>query len=70
MNTDEIIREIENLPIQKRIYVLEKTILSIRKAEETSHIHKAADALHADYKTDKELTAFTVLDFENFYETR
>ena len=29
---------------------------------------KAADNLIADYKTDTELTAFTDLDFEDFYE--
>lgn len=31
---------------------------------------KAADTLYTDYKSDKELTAFTNLDFEDFYETR
>jgi hypothetical protein len=30
----------------------------------------AADDLSEDYPSDKELTAFTNLDFENFYETR
>ena len=31
---------------------------------------KAADELYEDYLSDKELTAFTNLDFEDFYETR
>jgi hypothetical protein len=31
---------------------------------------KAADALVSDYLTDTELTVFTNLDFENFYEAR
>jgi hypothetical protein len=31
---------------------------------------KVANALYADYKTDKELTAFTNLDFEAFYEAK
>jgi hypothetical protein len=30
----------------------------------------AADALLLDYRQDKELTAFTALDFEDFYEAR
>jgi len=30
----------------------------------------AAEALYEDYKDNKELTAFTNLDFENFYEAR
>jgi hypothetical protein len=31
---------------------------------------KAADALYADYNTDNELTAFTNLDFVDFYEAK
>jgi hypothetical protein len=70
MRTAEIIKEIQNLPIQKRIYVIEKTIQSIRKLEETNQLRNAADKLYTDYLSDKELTVFTNLDFENFYETR
>jgi hypothetical protein len=70
MNASEIIKEIQNLPIQKRIYVIEKTIHSIRKEEDINQLKKAADTLLADYTTDKDLTSLTVLDFENFYETR
>lgn len=70
MNTSEIIKEIKNLPIQKRIYVLEKTIRSIRQQEDTSQLKKAADALLSDYNTDIDLIGFTVLDCEAFYETR
>jgi hypothetical protein len=70
LRTAEIIKEIQNLSIQKRIYVLEKTIHSIRQQEDDKQMRKAADKLYVDYKTDKELTAFTALDFENFHETR
>jgi len=70
MNTNEIIKEIQNLPIQKRIYVIEKTIHSIRRQEDKNELRKAADAIYEDYKSDNELTAFMVLDYENFYETR
>ena len=45
MNTNEILKEIQNLPIQKRIYVIEKTIQSIRQQEDTSQLKKAADLL-------------------------
>ena len=64
MRTAEIIKEIQNLPIQKRIYVIEKTIQSIRKLEETNQLRNAADKLYTDYLSDKELTVFTNLDFE------
>jgi len=70
MRTNEIIKEIQRLPIQKRIYVIEKTIHSLRKHENTNQMKKAADTLYADYKSDKELTVFTNLDFEDFYEAK
>ena len=70
MRTSEIINEIQRLPIQKRIFVLEKTIHSIRKNEDAIQMQNAAKSLYHDYKTDKELTIFTNLDFEGFYETR
>ena len=70
MRTSEIINEIKRLPIQKRIYVIEKTIHSIRTQEDTEQMNIAADTLYGDYKSDKELTAFTELDFESFYEAR
>ena len=70
MRTTEIIKEIQRLPMQKRIYVIEKTIHSIRKEEDNIVLKKATSALYVDYKSDKELTEFTNLDFEKFYETR
>jgi nucleoside diphosphate kinase len=70
MRTNEIIKVIQRLPIQKRIYVIEKAIHSIRKQEDTNQMNIAADTIYTDYKSDKKLTAFTDLDFEDFYETR
>ena len=70
MKTKELIKEIQKLPVRKRIYVIERSMHLIRKQEERDQMKKAADKLHGDYLTDKELTAFTNLDFENFYETR
>lgn len=70
MRTIEIIKEIQRLPILKRIYVIEKAIQSIRKQEDINQMTKAADNLYTDYESDEELTAFTVLDYEDFYEAR
>jgi hypothetical protein len=70
MRTNELIKEIIKMPIQKRIYLIEKTIHSIRENTDSDQMLKAADKLLVDYKTDKELTAFSNLDFEDFYETR
>jgi len=54
MRTNDIIKEIQRLSIHKRIYVIEKTIHSIRKQEETIQMKKAVDTLLPDYKSDKE----------------
>jgi len=70
MKTTELIKEIQKLPLRKRIYVIERTIRLIRKQEEDSQMEIAAEALYEDYKDNKELTAFTNIDFESFYEAR
>ena len=70
MRTTELIKEIQKLPIQKRIFVIEKSIHSLRKKEDTNLMKKAAELLYSDYKSNKELTDLTNLDFEEFYETR
>ena len=62
MRTNDLIKEIQRLPIQKRMFVIEKTIHLLRKHEDTNAMKKAADSLYADYTSDKELTAFTNLD--------
>jgi hypothetical protein len=70
MKTKELIKEIQKLPVRKRIYVIERSMHLIRKQEDEDQMKKAADDLFEDYLTDKELTSFTNLDFENFYEAR
>lgn len=70
MRTFELLKEIERLPISKKIYLIEKTLHSIRISEEKDVLREAAEALYNDYKTDKELTAFTTIDFVDFYETK
>ena len=52
------------------MYVVEKTIHSIRENKNSSLMSIAAESLLEDYKTNKELTVFSNLDFEDFYETR
>ena len=70
MRTTDIIKELRRLPVNKRIYVIEKTIQSIRQQENSNQMTLAADRLANDYKSDKDLTAFTNIDFLDFYETR
>jgi hypothetical protein len=70
MQALEIIQEIQRLPLTKRFYVVEETIKSIKKEEMSHQMEFAANELYSDYATDKNLTAFTSLDFEQFYETK
>lgn len=70
MQVLEIIQEIQRLPITKRFFVVEETIKSIKKEEMSHQMELAANKLYNDYATDKNLTAFTSLDFEHFYETK
>jgi hypothetical protein len=69
MEAIKIIQEIDQLPVKQRRQIVEKIIQSIREDEKTS-LEKASDDLYSVYKIDKNLTEFTVLDCENFYETR
>ena len=70
MKINDIIKEITRLPINRRIFIVERTLKSIRVKEEKNNIEKAVNALLNDYSTDKKLTEFTDIDFEEFYETR
>lgn len=69
MTTANILRELERLPLTDRLFVIERTLRSIRTEKEKNLKH-AVDSLYDDYKKDKELTVFTQLDTEPFYETR
>jgi hypothetical protein len=69
MTTENIIRELEKLPLTEKLLVIERTLKYIRTEKQKS-LKTAVDTLYDDYKNDKELTAFSQLDNEPFYETR
>jgi hypothetical protein len=69
METLEIIRNVNRLPLSQQMLIAERIIHSIRQREQPS-MEIAAEYLYADYMTDKNLTVFTQLDCEDFYETR
>ena len=70
METNAIITELANLPAYKRMIIVEKIIRSIRLNNQEKTLEMAADHLYDDYTNDKELTIFTQLDCEDFYEPR
>jgi hypothetical protein len=66
--TATLLNQIYHLPLYERMLIVERTIHSIRteKNDMTGAVALMAD----EYRNDMELTAFTQLDMENFYETR
>lgn len=70
MKTQELILEIQKLPVQKQLYLIERSMCFLRKQEDNILMENAVSELYEDYKTDKELTAFARIDLDNFYETR
>jgi hypothetical protein len=72
MNPTQIISEISHLSLAEKLYIMEMIVQSIRKETQpsSSDLERAASLLWSDYKEDKELTAFTALNGEDFYETK
>jgi hypothetical protein len=70
MEALEIMEKINELPSDQRMLITEKIIHSARKEDTKSQLKAAASKLYNDYKNDKELTVFTQLDGQDFYETR
>jgi hypothetical protein len=69
MSSKEIIQVIKKLPFNERLLVIQKALKTLDESAGTE-LEKAAKTLLPDYVKDKNLTAFTALDFENFYEAR
>lgn len=64
-----IVEEINKLPIREKLLLVEKTLKAIRKEKENAS-DNAVQALYDEYVTNTELTSFTKLDAESFYEAR
>ncbi|MFA5010612.1 MAG: hypothetical protein WC644_01545 [Ignavibacteria bacterium] len=70
METKLILKQIGKLPFEDKMLIIEKTLKFIREKEVKERITKAVSEMINEYKSNKELTAFTEIDFENFYEAR
>jgi hypothetical protein len=71
MTNTQIVNEISRLPLTEKIYIVELVLKNIRhETEKTPSLAEGAKALQHDYENDYELTAFTALDGEKFYESR
>lgn len=71
MNATEIVTEINRLPLTEKIFVVELVLKNIRReSQQNQSLSDGAKALLEDYENDKELTVFTALDYQNFYEAK
>ena len=70
MKTTQLLDEIQKLPVAERLYLIERSMQWMRRQEEANQMKIAAEQLYTDYVSDAELTAFSSLDLENFYEAR
>jgi len=80
MTRTDILEELNKLPPDERLDVVESALRRLREqlqaerpvgaAERRERLSIAADALKTAYETDRELTAFTTLDADDFHAAR
>ncbi|MDR0738446.1 MAG: hypothetical protein LBF39_05165 [Prevotellaceae bacterium] len=68
MQTAALLNQIYQLPLYDRMLIVERTARSMRT--DAGELENSAALMSAEYRDNKELTAFTQLDMENFYEAR
>ncbi|MEL6718719.1 MAG: hypothetical protein AAFO82_09555 [Bacteroidota bacterium] len=75
MEALQIVSTIKQFPLSEKLRIMELVFRDIReetaqKEKEAEQRRNAAALLLADYQEDEELTVFTALDQEDFYETK
>ena len=75
IKTLQIIDVIKQLPLSDKMYIIELIFKDLRqetlkKEKEEEKRRQVARLLLTDYQNDKELTVFTTLDKEDFYEPK
>ena len=81
MTYTEMLETLKKLTLTERLALMEAVLHLMREElqqrgqqpttdEKTERLAAAAQALLPDYATDTELTSFTALDSEDFYEAR
>ena len=81
MTYTEMLETLKQLTLTERLALMEAALHLIREElqqraqqpatdERTARLAAAAKALLSDYTTETELTSFTALDSEDFYEAR
>ncbi|MCU0326805.1 MAG: hypothetical protein MUF45_16435 [Spirosomaceae bacterium] len=70
MQTLELIDEIDKLSLDKKFFVIEHTLKSIKREENKLLMDKAVNILKDDYLINDDLTSFKSIDLDEFYEAR
>ncbi|MEX2379956.1 MAG: hypothetical protein WD530_04400 [Vicingaceae bacterium] len=68
MKSKDLIEEILRLPLEEQKKLIQLAQNLVKVADNKSQMGKAAEQLVTDYETDYELTAFTDIDMDEFYE--
>ncbi len=66
----ELLDEVSKLPVENRLNLIEKTLLSIKQELNDYQLENAAEQLFDEYSNNPSLTEFTNIDFEDFYEAK
>ncbi len=61
MQTAQLMQEIFKLPLDKKFFVVEQTLKSIKSEEGNKRLAVAAEIMYDEYMNDKELTAFSLI---------
>lgn len=70
MSTRDLIAEIEKLPRAKRLRLLENALRKLERGGPEKKLERAAMFMRSHYLKDRNLTALTALDAEDFHEAR
>lgn len=70
MSAKEILEKIARLSPADKFFIIEKTFKDLLKANTIQQMNLVAESLENEYRTNIELTSFSSLDFEDFYETK
>jgi hypothetical protein len=70
MSTSEILEKISRLSPAEKLFIIEKTFKDLLRDNSVQQMTVAAEALENEYRTNQELTAFTSIDLEDFYEAK
>jgi hypothetical protein len=66
----QIIQLIKELPLNEQLQLMEETLKSIQQEQFNKNLMFAVEEMQEEYHSNKELTAFSALDLEEFYEAK